>query len=200
MNPEESMMYRKSLLERSRASLSEEEKTWLECNPAYSRKYGTDYYRKDVINIEPNIEYHILLTCLHYERSFPIVPTLAIPECHKGYIMLDESFYREYPQIKAKKSTKLSVRLGDRLPGHFLVQSDGGMLIVSFQCWIPETDGLSRWWESTAFPDLAMTREMIAPNKIQYGCNAAGNRKEFIESPSGFDKFIFSVEWTPVES
>ena len=150
VNPTESVAYRKSLLEKGRKEMTMEEKEWLECNPVYVIKNDKLYYKRDILELPRNCKCKLTVECVHSESAYPTVPTLSIPNGYNGYITVNAEKY----------------------PGHLFCESNTGLLAVSFQSWIPAELKMSRWWESTAFPDLAMTRTEIAPNKIQYACNA----------------------------
>ncbi len=204
MNPTESMEYRESLYAKGNENWTEEDRRWIACNPYYSKNFGEEYYRKDVIKLIPNTKYLITLKCLHHEPSYPIVPVLSIPECHSGYVRVDVDRYPDIPpfnKVPRKLSTKLSVRVWEQVPGYLLHESDGGILCISFQAFIPvEQVILSRWWESTDLSSLAMTREQVSSNQIRYGCNSAGRRPELLNAPPAFDKYIFTVEWEPVSA
>lgn len=147
-----------------------------------------DGIHQDVIQLQPGRKYGITIECKIFQQSFPTVPTLSLPEGTEGYIMLDVERYAGIPGLSARKSTKLSARMNTKAPGYFLMESNAGELYITFQAWVPSADGKGAWQESTAFPALAMKREMLAPNKILYGCNAA------IETER-FNCFVFTVEW-----
>ena len=172
-----------------------EEKEWLECNPVYVIKNDKLYYKRDILELPRNCKCKLTVECVHSESAYPTVPTLSIPNGYNGYITVNAEKYPQIPNLSTKKSSKLSIRIAEKYPGHLFCESNTGLLAVSFQSWIPAELKMSRWWESTAFPDLAMTRTEIAPNKIQYACNAAGRRVEFQDKPSDFDKYVFTVEW-----
>ena len=197
MTPEESMKYRNSLREKA-PNLTREEKEWLYCNPAYSQLYGTEYLRQDIVELEKNTMYRLKIACLHMESAYPIMPVLFIPECHKGYIQFDPSPYPGLFDKKQKKSVHLSIRLGKEHPAWFYFRSDGGMLGVEYACFIPAENNMSRWWESVAFPELAMKAERTSKNMVQYSCKAGGRRPELLNAPPAFDKYVFTIEWQQV--
>ncbi len=199
MNPTESVAYRKSLLEKGRKEMTMEEKEWLECTPVYVIKNDKLYYKRDILELPRNCKCKLTVECVHSESAYPTVPTLSIPNGYNGYITVNAEKYPQIPNLSTKKSSKLSIRIAEKYPGHLFCESNTGLLAVSFQSWIPAELKMSRWWESTAFPDLAMTRTEIAPNKIQYACNAAGRRVEFQDKPSDFDKYVFTVEWETLD-
>ena len=199
VNPTESVAYRKSLLEKGRKEMTMEEKEWLECNPVYVIKNDKLYYKRDILELPRNCKCKLTVECVHSESAYPTVPTLSIPNGYNGYITVNAEKYPQIPNLSTKKSSKLSIRIAEKYPGHLFCESNTGLLAVSFQSWIPAELKMSRWWQSTAFPDLAMTRTEIAPNKIQYACNAAGRRVEFQDKPSDFDKYVFTVEWETLD-
>ena len=168
-------------------------------NPVYVIKNDKLYYKRDILEIPQNCKCKLTVECVHSESAYPTVPTLSIPNGYNGYITVNAEKYPQIPNLSTKKSSKLSIRIAEKYPGHLFCESNTGLLAVSFQSWIPAELKMSRWWESTAFPDLAMTRTEIAPNKIQYACNAAGRRVEFQDKPSDFDKYVFTVEWETLD-
>ncbi len=194
MTPEESMKYRISLRQKA-GRLTQEEKEWLYCHPAYSQRYGTNYLQQDIIELEPDTLYRLKLSCLYLHDSYPIVPILFIPECHKGYVQFDPTPYPGLFAEKQKKSVHLNIRLGTEHPAWFFFCSNGGLLGVEYGCFIPAENQMSRWWESIAFPDLAMKAERLQDNLIQYSCKAGGRRPELMDAPPAFDKYVFTIEW-----
>lgn len=122
-----------------------EEKEWLECNPVYVIKNDKLYYKRDILELPRNCKCKLTVECVHSESAYPTVPTLSIPNGYNGYITVNAEKYPQIPNLSTKKSSKLSIRIAEKYPGHLFCESNTGLLAVSFQSWIPAELKMSRW-------------------------------------------------------
>ena len=143
---------------------------------------------QDVIQLQPGRKYSVIIECKIFRQAFPTVPTLSLPDGTQGYIVLDAARYTGLTNLSDQKSPKLSVRINEKIPAYFIVESASGELHISFQGWVASTDGKGIWQESTAGSLLSMTRKVLNANKVLYGCNAA-------VEPKQHNCFVFTVEW-----
>mgnify|MGYP001143895687 CR=1 FL=1 len=129
VNPTESVAYRKSLLEKGRKEMTMEEKEWLECNPVYVIKNDKLYYKRDILELPRNCKCKLTVECVHSESAYPTVPTLSIPNGYNGYITVNAEKYPQIPNLSTKKSSKLSIRIAEKYPGHLFCESNTGFFV-----------------------------------------------------------------------
>lgn len=201
MEPSESLAYRNALREKAYKSIkiTDEEKLWLYTNPVYSRRYGPAYFQKDIITLKPNKKYLVEVTCLHFEKDSPIVPTLSITMKSRGSLTLDADFHQSDLLQLLRPSRKVSFRMDKEHAARVVFKSNSGLLGITYQCWIPKPAGMSRWWESSLLDSLAFTKEIISENKVKYGCCSGAYAMQGQEPEEDtFGKFVFTVEWTEI--
>lgn len=195
MEREEAIQFREELLNKATCGykLTTEEKSWLRNTPSYSKILGSDYFKFDILQLEPRTKYLIKLECKHLEPDVPIMPILSIPMGSGGYLQMDTKFHDNI-KVPNKKKRSMNFRMDIEHPVHVFFKSPTGTLSIAYYCWVIKNEK-AFWWSSTSFPSLAMEKRVVAENKVVYGCANAFGTKDSIKDKAWFNKFVFSVEW-----
>jgi hypothetical protein len=201
MDKQESQTYRNQLLQKAYAGakLSTEENFWLRANPCYSNRFGLDYLRKDIISLEPNQKYLLQLSCQMQDPTVSIVPIISIPT-GKGMLTLDKNFHHGLDKDSFRPRKKMALVVEPNQPAHILFKSSEGLLAVTYHCLVKAKNGVtSIWWESMEAESLAMKKEAIEDNAIQYGCCGAGGKPEDIHDEDFFRRYIFTIQHSLIQ-
>lgn len=184
--------YRNTLFAKmqQKEKLTLDERKWLFEHPIPSLKYGKQHIVADMLPVSPGIPYVITIQCLSERgNEYPIVPTLTVPFATGGWIQLSSVVGAIQQPKVTKKSTKLSLRMISGLTAVLNGQFDSGLMMVSYQGWIPDAIP-PQWDESIRNSAFSMKREIISPNMVSYSCRASD------ETP---DVFQFLLNWYPAE-
>lgn len=168
--------------------LSIEERVWLSDHPIESVRYGTPWVLTDMIVLDPAREYTLVIQCLAAYPEHPIVPTLTIPFEKGGYIQLTGVVGAKTDTKGMKQSTKLSFRMLTGITATARCVSDTGLLMVSYQGWVPDSKPFPLWYETISCDRFAMKKTVLSENAIQYSCCGADGTEE---------AFGFIVNWYP---
>ena len=214
MEREKLIEYRKELLRKSAKGqkLTVDEKYWIRNNPVYSEILGSEYYRADMLQLEPKTRYLIKVSCIKQKPDTWIMPQFTVPMGTDGYLLIDKNHlyegyeleYNHYGQESVvdvpKKRKSMRFRMDTDHSVQFFFRSSTGILCLDYFCWVSK-DGRAAWHYSTDpfIKSLAMEKKVVAENKIIYGCCEAFGTKESIQGKDWFDKFVFSVEWECVK-
>lgn len=191
MNPE-NIIRRNNLFAKlqKNEALQLSDRLWLQDNPIPSSRYGAPWIIADVIPLEPGKEHIITIQCQKISQPYPIVPTFTIPFEKGGYIQLKAVVDAKGPVQNMKQSTKLSFRMLPGITAALQCRSDSGLLMVSYQGWVPDNQPIPMWFESIACNRFAMKKEVISENMIAYSCCGADGTE---------DVFQFLVNWYSVD-
>lgn len=179
-------------------TLSLEERLWLHANPIYSPRYGKPYIVADMLPLEPGQEYAITVSCLADDQNHPIVPTFTIPFEKGGYLHLAAVAKSDQDFRKMRDSTKFSMRMISGITAVLRCRSDSGILMVSYQGWVPDNQPMPLWFESIRCPRFAMEREILSDNMVRYGCCGADTTADTLHGEDTFSRFRFAVNWYSV--
>lgn len=196
MTPENIQM-RNQLMQRIHSGevLPAEERLWLQENPFYSVRYGAPYVIADLLPVEPDADIAVTVQCLHDDPDHPIVPTFTIPFEKNGFVKLAAVAHSGQDFSKMKLSTKLSLRVIKGVTATLRCRSDSGILMVTYQGWIPDSKPMPMWAESTQAPRFAMKKTVYSENLIRYDCCGADMTRENLENPEKFIRLSFLVNW-----
>lgn len=196
----ENITRRNALMQRIQSGerLSHEERLWLQAHPIYSTRYGQPYIICDMLSVEPGREVAITVTCLQDDPDHPIVRTFTIPFEQNGFIRLAAVATSDQDFRKMRNSTKFSMRMISGITAVLRCRSDSGILMVSYQGWVPDNQPIPMWFETIRCPRFAMEKTVISENMVQYGCCGADMTSEELSQEDAFDKFRFAVNWYTV--
>lgn len=169
--------------------LSDAERAWMMEHPIFSSRYHAPWIIADFLSLEPSKTYAITIQCQHADPKHPIVPTFTIPFETGGFVQLAAVVNSGMQPRNMKQSTKLSFRM---LPGITAVarcQSDSGLLMVSYQGWVPDNKPMPLWYECIQCDRFSMQKEIVSENMIIYRCCGADGTE---------DVFRFLVNWYEV--
>lgn len=169
--------------------LSEQEKNWLFSHPIESNTYQYPWIIGDMIPLGDEKTYAITIKCNRSRQEHPIVPTLSIPFGKAGYIQLAGIAGVDRDVKTEKKSTKLSFRMVGGITAIARCISDSGLLMVSYQGWVPDAKPFPLWYESINCERFAMKKTVLTNNMVRYDCRGADGTE---------DAFSFTVNWYPV--
>ena len=175
--------------------LPEEDRFWLQEHPFYSSRYGKPYIIADMVAVEPGKEIAVTLQCIGEDPNHPIVPTFTIPFEKNGFIKLAGVANSNQDFRQMRKSTKLSLRMIKGITATLRCRSESGLLMVSYQGWVPDNEPMPLWFESIHCPRFAMKKTVLSENLIQYGCCGADMRAEALEETDSFRRFEFLLNW-----
>lgn len=178
--------------------LSESDRLWLQNHPFYSSRYGKPYIIADMIPVEPGDEVAVTLQCIKDDPGHPIVPTITIPFEKNGFVKLASIANSNQDFRKMKKSTKLSLRMIQGITATLRCRSESGLIMVSYQGWVPDNKPMPLWFESINCPCFAMEKTVISDNLIQYGCCGADTNPESLQEED-FKRFKFLVNWYSIK-
>lgn len=176
-------------------ALPKEDRKWLQEHPFYSARYGAPYVIADMIPVEPGVDVAVTIQCLHDNPEHPIVPTFTIPFEKNGFVKLASVAHSDQDFRKMKQSTKLSLRLIKGITATLRCRSDTGLLMVSYQGWVPDNKPMPLWAESIQCPRFAMKKTVHSENLIQYDCCGADMTQERIDEADAFTQFSFLINW-----
>lgn len=194
---QETIAKRNLLMQRIQSGelLSQEDRLWLQNHPFYSTRYGKPYIIADMIAVEPGAEIAITLQCTQDDPNHPIVPTFTIPFEKNGFVKLAAVAHSDHDFRNMKKSTKLSLRMIKGITATLRCCSDSGLIMVSYQGWVPDNKPIPMWFESISCPRFAMKKTALSDNLIQYGCCGADTAAEEIDDEDCFRRFEFLLNW-----
>ena len=171
---------------------------WLQEHPFYSTRYGAPYAIADMLPVAPGKDIAVTIQCLHDDPDHPIVPTFTIPFEKNGFVKLAKVAHSDQDFRGMKQSTKLSLRLIKGITATLRCRSDSGLLMVTYQGWVPDNKPMPLWAESIQCPRFAMKKTVHADNLIHYDCCGADMSQEHLEEPEEFNRFSFLVNWYEV--
>lgn len=188
---------RNQLMKRLQAGelLGEEERLWLQNHPFYSTRYGKPYIIADMVAVEPGADIAVTLQCTNDDPEHPIVPTLTIPFEKNGFVKLAAVAHSNQDFRSMKQSTKLSLRMIKGITATLHCRSDSGLIMLSYQGWVPDNKPMPLWFESINCPQFAMKKTTISNNLIQYGCCGADTAAEDSDEEDCFRRFEFLLNW-----
>lgn len=169
------------------------DRLWLQSHPIYSSRYGAPYIIADMIAVEPAKETAITIQCLRMDPQHPIVPTFTIPFEQGGSLRLAAVVQSNTDFRNMRQSTKLSFRMTNHITAVLRCKSDPGVLMVSYQGWVPDNQPLPMWFESVKNNRFAMVKTVVSDNLIRYGC--CGSDDLDSNCDDHFNKFQFLVNW-----
>ena len=166
--------------------LTESERIWLWNHPIESSRYDDPWILSDLIPLEPGIPHTVVIQCLTASPLHSIVPTFTIPFEQHGFVKLSGVVGAKMHTAGMKESKKLSFRM---LPGITATAScvtESGLLMISYQGWVPDAKPIPLWYETAACDRFAMKKKVISENAVQYVCRGADGTE---------DAFSFCVNW-----
>ncbi len=169
--------------------LSNDERDWLSSHPIESNAYKYPWIIGDMISLGSDTTYAVTIKCNHFKQEHPIVPTLSIPFGKEGYIQLAGIAGVDRNVKTEKKSTKLSFRMIGGITAIARCVSESGLLMVSYQGWVPDAKPFPLWYESINCERFAMKKTVLSDNMVQYECRGADGTE---------NAFSFTVNWYPV--
>lgn len=175
--------------------LSQEDRFWLQAHPFYSARYGFPYIIADMIPVEPGAVIAVTVQCLSEDQEHPIVPTFTIPFEKNGFLKLAAVGQSNQDFRKMKQSTKLSIRMMTGITATMRCRSDSGLLMITYQGWVPDSKPMPMWAESIKNPRFAMKKTVNSDNLIQYDCCGADMNQNDPEDTDAFSRFSFLVNW-----
>ena len=174
-----------------------EDRAWFQQHPFYSSRYGVPYIIADMLPVEPGADMAVTVQCLQDDPAHPIVPTFTIPFEKNGFVKLAGVAHSDQDFRKMRESTKLSLRTIRGITATLRCRSDSGLLMVTYQGWVPQNQPMPLWAESIRYPGFAMKKTVLSENLIRYDCCGAdmeGNEPE----EEHFSRFSFLVNWYPL--
>lgn len=183
--------YYNALIERLQAGelLSTDARIWLSEHPIENKRYGSGHIISDIIFLEPGRKYMLVVQCQRTSDQHPIVPTFTIPFQKGGHIQMKGVVGQNIEAKNMKKSTKLSFRMLSGLTVIAECVSDSGLLMISYQGWVPDLKPFPLWYETISCDRFAMKKTVLSDNMIQYSCCGADGTE---------DAFIFVINWHPI--
>lgn len=190
MSVENEIEYRKQLLESlyTGKKITKDEKEWLQTHIAYSNKYGYPFVVRDIINLTPNVEYIIKVELVVENSKNKMSPIFIIP-LKKGHIKSDYSVKDIYDKVSTTKVMSVLSTCNTKNNPYCQLKclSKTGLLGISYECETTDYRGIKYMIDSTFAEPLAMKKEKLADNKIQYSCSDFQSEE--------FNKYVFTVEW-----
>ena len=183
---------------RSEGLLPEADRLWLQEHPIYSSRYGKPYIIADFVAVAPGVETALTLQCTNDDPAHPIVPTVTIPFEKNGFVKLAAVANSKQDFRQMKKSTKLSLRMVKGITATLRCRSDCGLVMISYQGWVPDNLPMPMWFESVNCPRFAMKKSVLSESLIQYGCCGADMSKEALDDEESFRRFEFLLNWYSV--
>lgn len=178
--------------------LSQEDRLWLQEHPFYSPRYGKPYIIADMIAVPPGEDVVLTIQCTQDDQNHPIVPTFTIPFEKNGFVKLAAVANSTQDFRKMRKSAKLSLRMIQGITATLRCRSDSGLIMASYQGWVPDNQPMPLWFESIQCPRFAMKKTVLSENLIQYGCCGADMTPEQLDDPEAFGRFEFLINWYSV--
>lgn len=169
--------------------LCENDRQWLAAHPIESVRYGEPWILCDMIPLDPGKEYALVIQCQTAMEAHPIVPTLTIPFEKDGFIRLAGVVGAQINTKGMKKSTKLSFRMLPGITSTARCVSAAGLLMISYQGWVPDHKPIPLWFESVSCDRFAMRKTVHSDNMMEYSCRAADGTE---------DAFRFLINWYTV--
>ena len=188
MNPQETYQMLVHKLSNG-IKLSEDERKWISSHPIESSTYKQPWIIGDIISLGLDATYAVTIKCNLFKQEHPIVPTLSIPFGKEGYIQLAGIAGLERDVKTEKKSIKLSFRMIGGITAIAKCVSESGLLMVSYQGWVPDAKPFPLWYESINCERFAMKKTVLSDNLVQYDCRGADGSE---------NAFSFTVNWYPV--
>ena len=194
---QENVMRRNQLMEQLKNGirLNAEDSLWLQNNPIYSVRYGAPYVTADMIAVEPGKETVLTVQCIRDDREHPIVPTFTIPFEKDGFVKLSSVVSVGGDFRNMRQSTKLSLRMISGVTVTLRCRSESGLVMVSYQGWVPDNKPIPMWFETTRCPRFAMRKTIHSENMISYGCCGAEATVEPEAMDAHFTRFEFLLNW-----
>lgn len=196
MTPE-TIAKQNQLMQRLQAGelLAEADRLWLQNHPIYSARYGKPYIIADMVAVDPGSDVAVTLQCIADDPGHPIVPTITIPFEKNGFVKLAAVATSNQDFHQMKKSTKLSLRMIKGITATLRCRSESGLIMVSYQGWIPDNEPFPIWSESVQCPRFAMKKTTFSDNLVQYECCGADTAADNLEDADTFRRFVFLLNW-----
>ena len=174
--------------------LSKEEREYMLTTPAYIQLEPTPSYYFDIIDLQPDVMYKITVrrtTLFHTENFYP---SIDIPT-GEGFIQVDADLRDCRGKLKKDHRTKALGLLPNphRKEWEFLLKSQIGKMRIRYHC-CAMMPLMGRYYMADSLSGdsrLAMSKKILAQNKVKYFCKDAGSQR-----PKAYH---FSVEWKALD-
>lgn len=192
MNYVDEINHRNNILKQVREGqkISPQDRLWLSTHRIYNRLLGHPYLNTDMINLQPNKDYNVIVRIEKLVYTRRIIPVITVPG-GKGSIVTNARLTRLDGNPPSKKGVKMLGLLLDsqKRETEFTYRSALGIMGVSYECdyFDDKQEIIIRKDSSVGDPYFAMLSENIDNNKKMYRCK--------IPMREDFEQFSFSVEW-----
>ena len=170
--------------------LSEPERRWLFQHPILSDRYDAPWIIADMLPLQPGKLHMVTVQCQYADEAHPIIPTFTIPFETGGFLQLAGVVESGQAMNNMPRNTKQSMRMIAGITAGLRCRSESGLLMVSYQGWVPDHQPIPRWFESIRCNRFAMRREIVNDNMVVYHCRGADGAE---------NRFQFLVNWYAIE-